>query len=488
MDLFSATKPMRLLLLILFGLLLPQSALALPSPPLPQANSTYVQEVLDTLAADLALKTSPGPGSCTALQSELSRATAAARLRSLFVDREAAATEPLRDFARSACYAIDLRAMEHVLALLIHLSVQSAEQCDGSASEHYFTSATDLYEKLRQVRAFGLNPHVQVPITGTGASSPPLTATSASDDALCPYDSDFAAIGIGSLGCHEILYSTFASILPIPTVFIDELSLMEDIVVLLQGSGGGGLSGALPLYRSSLQKLDANASAFVQGVTSSRFLGPLQFLTPTLSPFVAGNVGESGCFGWPADAGGVVTGLDIAHQNAFPGVFTQELAEAFTFLRLREEPQWREYEQNLAQNIATEGGALGYTLPVENLSEINREHIARESHLILAIRDPQIRMANLANTLHSRTRAFTAQAVGLTGLPAGTPPLRDFAKRFAEFLMGMCTNRGCSQTLLRAVELSVRDECFPHFRSALFFAANPSAGTLRSCRAAYVDP
>ena len=481
-----ANNPMRFFFLII-AFLLPQGASALVVPAFPQANSHYIKELFEAVKIDLAGKTSPGAGTCTALQKELSRAEAAAQLRAIFVDRSAAATEPISDLSRSACYLFDIRAMEHALALLIRSSVTSAEACDSAASEHYRAAAALLHEKLRQVRAFGLDPRVQVPITGTGMNAPPPTATSAAANVLCPYDSDYAPTGISHLGCQEILLSTFATLAPFPPVFAQELSLLQKIVVQIQGSGGGGLTGALPLFRGTIQKLNMNADAFVKGLTASRFLSPPRFMVLTLLPFVAGNVGESGCFGWPADAGGVVTGSDITRQNTFSDIHTRELTEALAFIKLREEPQWKEYERSLEQDIGVESGILGFTLPAENLSDINREHIARESHLILALRDPQIRMANLANNLHARTRAFTSQAVGLTGSPSGLPPLRDFARRFSTFLSGMCTNRGCTQTLLRAIELSLRDECFPHFRSALFFMSNPTAGTLKPCKALYTD-
>lgn len=481
-------------LFFLFGLSIPiASAFALEVPPMPIAQSPYIQEVFNVITTSLTNATGGTPATCTPFEKDLARKDAATEIRLLFADPIGAAKEPARDLDRTACYAYDLQAMERVLAQLIAKTIESAGHCDGNAQEAYRTATVFLWQRMRDVRQFGLAPMVQVPVTGTGSKNIPLIATSASDDALCPYDSRYAPTGFSGLGCDSSYLTAFAPLAPVPTVLLAETSLLQSILTRISGAGGGGLTGELSLYRNALAKVSIDAAAFVKGIaiTSTNGRPPRTFtllLEPILTSFVASNVGESGCYGWPANAGGVVSGKNITLQNEFPGVLTRELAEAFEFLRMREEPKWQEYLQSLQSEIGkTDGGAIGFTFPAENLGDINREHLARESHLILSIRDPQIRMANLANDLHNRTRVFTAQAVNLTGGPATTPPLREFVQRFTTFLSGMCSNRGCGKTLLRAFELSFREECFSQFRSALFFQMNPTARTLLPCRAKFAD-
>lgn len=480
-------------LLLLIGLVIPAaSASALTVPPLPPAQSPYIQEVFDAITDSLTAATGGTPAACTPFEKDLARKEAAADFRSLFLDPLGGSKEPARDLLRTVCYAFDLQAMERALAALIAQTITSAGNCDGQSQEAYRTATVFLWQKIRDVRAYGLSPTVQAPVTGTGAKNPPLIATSTSDDALCPYDSRYAPVGFAGLGCNSAFFPVSAPGIASP-VLIAELSLLERILARTSNVFGGGLADELSLYRYALSKISGDAAAFVNGISLSSTNGrPPRALTllfePVLTSFVASNVGESGCYGWPSSAGGVVSGKDLALRNEFPGVLTRELAEAFEFLRMREDPKWQEYLQSLQSEIArTDGGGIGFTFPAENLGDINREHVVMESHLILSIRDPQIRMANLANDLHDRTRAFTSQAVNLTGTPAGTPPLREFVQRFTTFLSGMCSNRGCGKTLLRAFELSLREECFSQFRSALFFSINPAASTLPACRAKFAD-
>ncbi len=477
---------MRFMFLI-FGFLLATPAYALDVPAMSPVNSPYIQEVFNVITTNLSSAAAGTPATCTAIEKAVQKENSIASLRSLFSVPNS--TEPARDLSRTACFAHDLTVMERVLAELVNLTITSAADCNGDAEGRYRSQAIFLWEKIQQVRSYGLDLRVQVPITGTGSDTVPLLATSASDDALCPYNSEYAPTGIAGLGCQEVLLSTYATLSSVPATFLRETALFDSIVRRLHGVGGGGLTGELSLYRGALTKIWKDAEAFVTAVSATWMPRPLQLFEPVLLPFIASNMGESGCFGWPADGGGVVTGNDISLQTSFPGVLTHELEDAFTFLRMREEPKWREYLQDLQQKIdETEGGDIGYTFPAEGLNDINREHVARESRLILTIRDPQSRMANLANNLHASTRAFVAQAVNLTGSSGGDlPPLREFVGRFTAFLSGMCANRGCNQTLLRAYELSLRDECFPHFRMSLFFQMNPSASTLSPCRAQYAE-
>jgi len=117
---------------------------------------------------------------------------------------------------------------------------------------------------------------------------------------------------------------------------------------------------------------------------------------------------------------------------------------------------------------------------------VNRDHLDLESFSILSIREGQRQMNDLADNLHASTRQFVKQAVVIPGDAQTLPPLRMFAANYARFLSRMCVNKGCEKTLLRTIELSLRDECFYSFLMGEFFRANPNASTLPACRALYV--
>lgn len=475
---------MRILFIILGLTLTTQTAHALVPPSAPAVNSLYIEEVFSDISNRLINTTSSGPAQGTDYDKRIAKAAAAARLRTLFIDLPGGAIEPGRDINRTACFVHDIRAMEEALVQLIDGVISQAENLDSEASEAYFSEVSFLWEKIRQVREYALDPNVQVPIVpGTGTGSAPWGATPSDDDALCPYASDFAPLGIDELGCTHQRF-TFYDTNP---VFTEDANLFQQILLKL-GSDTTGISQKLLLYRNKLKGIWSHADTFVKNLHQASAPSPLN-ITETFTLFNAFNAGEQGCKGWPSEIfGETVSGEDITLQNYFPSVFSRELADAFEFLKVREGPAYREYVRDLNQRIEQGGsGYAGYTFSLGGLDDINREHVTRESHLILSMRDPQVRMENLANDLHLHTREFTSQAVSLEGQNVELPPLRKFVRRFADFLSKMCENRGCGRTILRALELSLTDDCYSSFRSAIYFKNNPSEATLPICKAKYVD-
>ena len=473
---------------IILGLgLASQTAHALVPPLAPPVNSLYVQEVFREVSDRLINAESSGPVEGSDYKKKMNKVRAAARLRSLFVDLPGGVIEPGRDINRTACFVHDIRAMEEALAQLIEGVISSAENLDYEAEEYYFNVASYLWEKIRHVREFALDPTVQVPVKlGTGTGSVPWGATPSDDDKLCPYTSDLAPLGRAELGCTPQRF-TFYDTNPL---FTQEATLFQKILLKI-GSDTSGISKKLLLYRNSLKGIWNHADTFVKNLHPPSAPASMN-ITESFTLFNSFNVGESGCKGWPSDAldafGDPVSGESITLQNYFPAVFSRELADALEFLKVREGPAYREYVRDLNQRIEQGGGGYaGYTFSLGGFDDINREHVTRESHLILSMRDPQVRMENLANDLHFHTREFTSQAVELEGQKVDLPPLRKFIRSFTEFLSRMCENRGCENTILRALELSLTDDCYSSFRSAIYFKDNPSEATLPVCRAKYVD-
>lgn len=476
------------LIFVLIGLTLTsQTVFAIVPPAAPEVNSPYVQELFGKISDRLVNASSAGPSNGSDYEKKMNKVAAAARLRSLFVDLPGGVIEPGRDINRTACFVHDIRAMEEVLAQLIDGVIASAENLDYESEELYFNEVAYLWEKIRQVREFALDPTVQIPVKpGTGTGSVPRFATPSDDDALCPYTSDFAPLGIDELGCTPKRF-TFYDTNPVLT---EDANLFQQILLKL-GSDTTGISQKLLLYRNALKGIWSHADAFVKNLHPPSAPAALNIIEG-FTLFNAFNEGESGCRGWPSDAldafGDPVSGENITLQNYFPSILSRELADAFEFLKVREGPAYREYVRDLNQRIEQSGGGYaGYTFSLGGLDDINREHVTRESHLILSIRDPQVRMENLANDLHLRTREFASQAVSLEGQNVKLPPLRKFIMGFTEFLSRMCENRGCTRTILRSLELSLTDDCYNSFRSAIYFKNNPSEATLPVCKARYVD-
>ncbi len=443
-------------------------------------ESHFVKLILDEVDNQLRNASgAPAAGPGTDYDSAMSRARAAARLRGLFVDIPAGASEPMRDIDRTVCFLYDIRLMERMLAGLIKEYLNSAEDLDAVATDQYYKTITYLWEKLWQVRQFALDPTARAPVFPNAGSG---DTTASGDDALCPYDSFYAPMGFDTHGC---IADSFAYISE-ARVLNREVTLLGQILTQLTGATDG-LPPQLALYRGSLKNVWEDSYKFVQGISNAAAPRALKLFEPIYVRFKAQNIGESGCLGWDSDVSPFieVTGDDVTLLNRFPGTtFTRELADTFAFLKLREEPEWREYVRDLNRRTEEHGaGAIGLTLPMEGLDDVNREHIARESHLMLSIRDPQIRVANIAQGLHERTRLYTSQAVILKGQKNVMPPLREFINRFYKFISHMCSNRGCGRTLLRANDLLHMDtECFSSFKAVEYFLKNPGAVTLPTCK------
>ena len=105
---------------------------------------------------------------------------------------------------------------------------------------------------------------------------------------------------------------------------------------------------------------------------------------------------------------------------------------------------------------------------------------------VATVRDPQRRMHNLSQYLHTQSRAFAGLATRVDPF-SDLPPLRQFAKDYATFLSRMCQTRGCLPTLLRTVELTEREGCFATFLLDQFFSDDPNASTLPACRAVFTE-
>jgi len=126
-----------------------------------------------------------------------------------------------------------------------------------------------------------------------------------------------------------------------------------------------------------------HADTFVKNLHLASAPAPLN-IVENFRLFNAFNAGEQGCKGWPSEIfGETVSGEDITLQNYFPSVYSRELADAFEFLRVREEPQYREYVRDLNRRIEESGGGVaGYTLSSENLEDI-QEAITKADNVTL---------------------------------------------------------------------------------------------------------
>ena len=470
---------MRLLLVLIGTMFFVPSVEALTAPRTPFTISAYPQEVFSHVDTYLSGVSGGGGGeTCNVVDS---RARAASNLRDILFDLEGAVIAPQRDLARSACFQNDIVEMERYLRALIDSALSSAEDCDGQAQVHYETMVVYVWNRLRDIRRFGLRPWEQAPAEGTGTVS---VGTGPSTQ-LCPYESTYAAAGPGGVGCSGIVAST-VSAGPLKR----EVNLFESIIARLGEIG----TVELPALRKQLIRIWKGAERFVSGAKRTRPLGPSVFLDfePDLSEEVTvPAAGEAGCLDWPSSiTSGRVTGEGIPLQSYFPFILTNELADALTFIEMRDDPRWFEYEQALRQEFRKGGGGeLTLTAQGGDLRDVNRDHLYLETFSILSIRETQSQMNDLANALHASTRSFVRQAVVLPG-DSDSPnpaPLRTFAANYARFLSRMCVNKGCQKTLLRTIELSLRDECFKSFLMGAFFQANPSASTLPACKALYVD-
>jgi hypothetical protein len=488
--------------LFLFLLSPGEAHAALPTPPLPpviarpyldQPDASaplglfqHIKKYLDDAQPD-------PPTSCAADEKIRLEAETARALRDVLFDLRGGVIEPQLDLGRTACVRADAEALEGYIRALSELALQSArDSCDMQAAAHYLAMVEFVWNTLRGMRRFGLDPATPVPLAGTGALSPPGGATAASDDDHCLYDSRKAGMQFGGLGCQDL---TLPSATPSFRLFreariFESLRKQLDINLLTPNLG---LATQLRTLRKMLDDIRKATDTYVSSLMVKRPPGTSSGAIFTFTPFVAPNANERGCLGWPSEVGGTVSGKDVSLQEGFPFLLTQELRETFAYLRMRENDSWLEYERALTdEQKANEEQPFaigGSFLP--NLNFENRTHLRLESFAILTIRDPQDRMEEIGDRLHERTREFASFATNIDAktwaAPAKTPPLRAFAQAMASFLSRMCVNRGCEEPLLRVTEMSLRDECFSTFLMHLFFKGNPNAATLPACRAIYAE-
>ena len=471
------------LLLFLGAVFSPEQAYALSAPPRPVVISKYVGGIFTHVEQHLSTAPAGTAITCDPVTQE---ADEARLLRDLLVDTDAAIIQPEQELAHTACFTHDAKELERYLRSLIDSTLAAAKACNPDDASHYRTMAQYVWRMLWRLRSSGLDPRAKAPLTEMEVGDePPAGALPTADDELCPYDSRYAPTQFLNVGCQfSLLPSTASSRLS------REAKLMDEILQRIESTTG--IASQLQQFRKFLSDLWNDAAIFVTGVSVLRPPAPLSISGLTFALATQPNVGESGCLGWPSDVlpGGTVSAERIPLQNYFPAVLTPDLAEAIAYLLERQDPRWLEYIQDLNQRSLDAGEEPGRRqLDAGELAIVNRLHLGMESFSILSIRDPQKRMEKLADLLHGRTRDFTQFAVALPNepTPSDGPTLRSFIRQYAGFLSRMCVNRGCGNTLLRTIELSLRDECFSSFLMDMFFRNNPTARTLPACKALYVE-
>jgi hypothetical protein len=466
---------------ILAGIVLFTSeAHALSAPPRSTTLSKYVEGIFDHV--ETALSTAPsGPGGapCDAVKSE---AEAARKMRAIFLGIDETVTEAGKDIERTACFRADAEALERYVRALFELALQKSQTCDTAGQDAYEKQAQYVWARLWNLRRLGLDPRAQAPLDMGKEREIPIGASPTDDNLLCPYNSIYAlptlTFAPPGPGCRDSGVPSTAS-----AALQREASTLKSIL-----EKSASLGGSLTLLEGTIVRILSDAADFVGGLTMMRPLSPPLLPTPLVLPSTPfANTDEAGCFGWPSEMGGVVSGENVSLENEFPFVLTTDLAEVFAYLREHQREPWFEYLTSL-DRASGSGGALGQALFRSSLRALNQYHLQPESFSILTIRNTQKRLEESANILHEGTLRFARLATLLPGdpvLPEG-PPLRAFARSYATFLSRMCINRGCQTTLSRAIELSLRDECFSSFLMHIFFQANPSASTLPACKALYV--
>jgi hypothetical protein len=449
---------MRYLLIIIGFLTFPLSAYALNAPERPEVKSEYVKSVLKKVEQTLGDATADNFSDC---DQNKSAQTAIQSFREMLFDADAVVVQPQKDVARSMCYMQDIQALERYIADLIDLSIENAWSCNSAAGKIYREEAVFIWDMLLQVRRYGLNPRMQIPVSGERVEFDSANTDPTSDDALCPYYSEYAPIGFDGAGCYGEGYPIW-----------DVSYFMEEY------------EDALPEYYNMLVDIIEEANRFVKAI-SIRDPFPRIVLNPIFPSHIAPNAEESGCKGWPSDVGGVVTGENIPLMEYSPVVLTTELADAIAFIQERSTKKWYEYEKTLDEQAKEQGGgAIGGQFMFPDITSINSDHLDRETSSILSIRDPQEKMESIADSLHLNTKKFSAEVQS-----SDNDSIRGFIRQYSEFLARMCVNRGCGHILLRAIELSLKDECFSAFnkdRDSLSVGAGSS--NLGSCRASYTGP
>lgn len=474
---------------ILFGtfvFLSPLQAHAVPAPPdliYATAATTYAQALMNE-AQQLISNLPTGNISCgTQFEKEIVHS-----MREMFLDVEKGFAEPQEDIVRSVCFAHDVMALERYIRDLLREAMAEAqnETCNQGAARQYVITAKYVWDGLLTLRKHGLDPLEVDSVTGAEFTTTPSAALPVDDDEYCPYTSPYASTGFADVGCQYANLPASAS-----DRLKEEAQNNREILHTTLGDGITGLGILeLPELRNQIKHIRNAVDSFVSGVTRNRGVFPSSgVVTPSFTFTTVPNAGETGCRDWPSDVtAGSVTGKDIPLQQYFPYVLTNEMAELWTLLEMRQDKRWDEYILVYEEEVL-QRPYLGLPLyaPTIGLQEISRDHRDRESSNIFSIREPQQRYEKLANALHAKTRLFAYQVVSPPGF-IGIPPLRVFTRDYATFLSRMCQNRGCMNNLIRAVELSVRDACFPSFLQDQFFYTNPSASTLGACQALYTAP
>ena len=442
---------------------------------MPDVISPYAQNVIQSMDDVLTSASSGGTGTC---DGSFNAAKATRELREILFDTHAAVLEPSKDIKRSACLRSDVEALEKYLRDLIDLMVLSAANCDDLAKASYQEAIRFVWDKLFFIRKSGTDPQAHSPLVDGIIDNPPFGSSANDDDSRCPYHSVYAMPSISDTGCQD-------DALPITSNagLQNEMTFMNRILQKIGILGVGGLALEFDNLRNRLFSIWDERDDYISDVSTSRLPGSGVGVNqvPVFTPTIVQNSGESGCLGWPSDVlSGPVTGKDIPLEEYYPFVLTREIAEIFSFLQERDHVRWFEYVRSMNNEIIAEELFLNAFTPLF-MEEINRDHLGVESFSILSVRDPQSRMANLADDLHKQTLGFASHTVSLDGGEHSDAPLRVLARNYAKFLSRMCINRSCGNSLLRAIEHTLRDECF------YAFLMNPSNSTLRECRARYVN-
>jgi hypothetical protein len=421
----------------------------------------------------------------------LDEAVAAEQGRLLLQDIDESVVEPWRDHLRTACFLVDAQGLERSLAFLLDRVLESAQNCKLDEQD-YFAMAERVASALVALRRYGLDPR----FTSGGVLAPaaPLGASTTDDDAICPYNASYASgtFGEGTLpsGSGVVVGCTYSLLPPTPpeTRLHRETSLFDRLTRHLDTATGFG--SLLQRIRTIYGEILAEADRFLTQVRRGKPLRPPPARSVVFTPRPFPNALESGCLGWPSGPAGLpVSGSGFTLHASFSPL-TEELEEAIAYLLARSSPLTLEYVRDYEERVVGGAAGLGQVSYREALVQVNEEHQALESSLILTLRDPQQRMEKVADGLHARTRELARQIVVLPDQaedpPTDGPPFRHFLRRYATFLSRMCINRGCEKPLLRTIELSLRDECFSATLLDLFFQGDPSATTLKACRSRYV--
>jgi len=133
-----------------------------------------------------------------------------------------------------------------------------------------------------------------------------------------------------------------------------------------------------------------------------------------------------------------------------------------TFLTEEAEDQPNEYLLSLTREVGT-GSLFWQLVGRAPLTAAFEEHIGAEADLLLSTRDLQEGIRDASRAVHGSLRRLARLSAAIPVDPAAPAPplLRRFAGSLITFLNQMCINRGCRDPLRRAMELSLRDECFP---------------------------